>query len=90
LHLRDEKLRTLTSGSIEIEIEKVIIEGHNGVRIHMIDSGNGFDYSAIQNATQENIVQGQYGRGLALARSMAHKLFFSGKGNEVTAYYVCN
>jgi anti-sigma regulatory factor (Ser/Thr protein kinase) len=90
LHLREDKLRTLTSGSIEIEIEKAIIEGHPGVRIHLVDSGSGFDYSAMQDATRENIVQGQYGRGLALARRMAHKLVFSGKGNEVTAYYVCN
>ena len=90
LHLREEKLRTLTAGSIEIEIEKAIIEGHNGVRIHLVDSGNGFDYSAMQDATPENIVQGQYGRGLALVRSMAHQLVFSGEGNEVTVYYICN
>ncbi|MFZ2163251.1 MAG: SpoIIE family protein phosphatase [Sideroxyarcus sp.] len=90
LHLREDKLRTLSTGSIEIEIEKVIIEGHNGVRIHLIDSGNGFDYSAIQRLAQENSAQRQYGRGLALAMSMAHKLVFSGRGNEVTAYYVCN
>jgi two-component sensor histidine kinase len=88
LQLREEKLRTLAAGSIEIEIEKVVIEGHNCVKIHLIDSGNGFDYSAIQDATRENIVQGQYGRGLTLARSMAYKLVFSGRGNEVTAYYV--
>ena len=90
LQLREDKLRTLNTGSIEIEIEKVIIDGRNGVKIHLADSGNGFDYSAIQNATRENIVQGQYGRGLTLARSAAHKLVFSGRGNEVTAYYVCH
>ena len=90
LQLREEKLRILAAGSIEIEIEKVIIEGHNGVRIHLVDSGNGFDYSAIEGATQENIVQRQYGRGLTLVRSMAHTLVFSGKGNEVTAYYICD
>jgi hypothetical protein len=88
LQLREDKLHALATGSIEIEIEKVIIEGHNGVRIHLVDSGNGFDYSAIQDAARENVVQGQYGRGLMLARSMAHKLVFSGNGNEVTAYYV--
>jgi hypothetical protein len=90
LQLREDRLRTLTRGSIEIEIEKVMIEGRNGVKIHLADSGNGFDYSAIQDATCGNVVQGQYGRGLTLARSAAHKLVFSGRGNEVTAYYVCN
>lgn len=90
LLLREDKLRTLASGSIEIEIEKVSIEGRDGVRIHLVDSGKGFDFSAIQEAPRENMVQGQYGRGLTLVRSMAHKLVFSGKGNDVTAYYVCN
>ena len=90
LHLREEKLSTLTTGSIEIEIEKVIIEGHDGVRIHLVDSGNGFDYSSIEDLAHENIEKRQYGRGLALVRSMAHKLVYSGKGNEVTAYYVCS
>ena len=90
LQLREEKLRALSAGSIEIVIEEATIEGHNGVKIQVVDSGNGFDYSAIQEATQGEIEQGQYGRGLALARSMAHKLVFSGKGNEVTAYYVCH
>jgi anti-sigma regulatory factor (Ser/Thr protein kinase) len=88
LQLREDRLRTLTTGSIEIEIGKVIIEGRNGVKIHLVDSGNGFDYSALEDAAQENIVQRQYGRGLKLTRSMVLKLVFSGKGNEVTAYYV--
>ena len=90
LQLREEKLHTLATGSIEIEIERMMIEGRNGVRIRLVDSGNGFDYSAVQDADPGNVGQRQYGRGLALARSMAYKLFFSGKGNEVTAYYVCN
>ena len=90
LHIRKEKLRSLTAGSIEIEIENVIIEACYGVRIHLIDSGNGFDYSAIQGATQTSMEQGQHGRGIALARSMAHKIVFSGKGNEVTADYICD
>lgn len=90
LQLREEKLRSLTAGSIEIEIEKVVIEGRNGVRIHLTDSGNGFDYSRIQGTSLLDTRQNQYGRGLALARNMTHKLVFSGRGNEVTAYYVCN
>lgn len=90
LQLREEKLRALTAGSISIEIGSEMIEGHHGVRIHLVDSGNGFDYSAFQNTSHDDIAQGQYGRGLALARSMVRKLVFSGKGNEVIAYYVCD
>ena len=89
LQLREEKLRLLAVGTIDIEIEKMMIDGRYGVKIRVIDSGNGFDYSAIQAVSLDSIVQGQHGRGLALAKSLAHKLEFSGKGNDVTAYYVC-
>jgi serine phosphatase RsbU (regulator of sigma subunit)/two-component sensor histidine kinase len=90
LHLREDTLRALTAGSIDIEIENVMIEGHYGIKIQIADSGNGFDYSTIQNTSLENAVLGQHGRGLALVRSMTHKLEFSGKGNTVTVYYVCD
>jgi two-component sensor histidine kinase len=90
LHLREDALRTLTAGSIDIEIENEMTDGHCGVKIHIVDSGNGFDYSTTQNTSLEMAVLGQHGRGLALVKSMAHKLIFSGKGNEVTAYYVCD
>jgi two-component sensor histidine kinase len=90
LHLREDKLRALTTGSIDIEIENVMIEGRYGIKIQVADSGNGFDYSAIQDTSLKNAVLGQHGRGLALVKSMTHKLVFSGNGNTVTVYYVCD
>ncbi len=90
LHLRQNALHTLTAGWVDIEIESTMIEGSCGVRIVVADSGNGFDYSALQNISLDTSELGQHGRGLALVRSMAHKLVYSAKGNEVTAYYVCN
>lgn len=90
LQLREERLHALVGGSICVEIEKVMIDGHYGVKIHVLDSGDGFDYSAIQNSSPESAMQeGQHGRGLALAKSMAYKIEFSGKGNDITAYYIC-
>ncbi len=88
IRLREEGLRALDSGSIEIGIEKVQIDGRDGIRIHMIDSGIGFDYSAFQDATAREIAQGQHGRGIALIKSMAYRLEYAGAGNEVTVYYV--
>lgn len=87
VRLREERLRTLDSGSIEIGVEKVLIDGRDGVRIRMIDSGNGFDYAAFQ-VTGGEVAQGQHGRGIALIRSMAYRLEYAGAGNEVTVYYV--
>lgn len=89
LHQRESNLASLVGGSIEIEIEKVMIEGRYGVRIRVVDSGDGFDFSKIQEDALSQAGQAQHGRGIALARSMAHKLEFAQRGNEAIAYYVC-
>ena len=85
LELRDERMRALDSGEISIEIDSAVIEGHPGVRIHVTDSGAGFDYQALQAAGGG----AQHGRGILLTRSLTHRLEYLGKGNEVVAYYVC-
>lgn len=90
LHLREARLRSLVGGSIDIEIEKVMIAGCYGVKIRVVDSGDGFDYSAIQTDAMKQVEQMQHGRGIALARSLACKLEFAQRGNEVIAYYVCS
>ncbi len=88
IQLREKRLRSLSTGLIEIEMEKVVIEGHDAVKIHVFDSGNGFEYSAYTGASPENVAQGQHGRGITLVRNIAYKLEYSGKGNEVTVFYL--
>lgn len=90
LHLREERLNSLTSASVEIEIERVEIEGRYGVKIRVADSGDGFDHAALFSGVGELPMSGQYGRGLALVRGVASRIEFAGKGNEVTAYYICS
>jgi len=89
LQLREARINALDSGRIEIEIERVLIEGRQAVKIHVADSGNGFDYQGIQTATANPAKQAQYGRGIVLMKSMAYKLEYTGNGNEVVAYYIC-
>lgn len=89
LQLRDERLQALESGKIDLEIEKVVIEGSYGVRIRVADSGEGFDYAAALAGAEDKVKHGQHGRGITLVESMAYKLEYAGNGNEVTAYYVC-
>lgn len=89
LHQREQRLHALSSGSIEIEIEKVMIEGKYGIKLRVVDSGPGFDHAALQPPPAEMLVQAQHGRGLALARGLAYKLEHGGKGNECVAYYIC-
>ncbi|HEX5337985.1 MAG TPA: SpoIIE family protein phosphatase [Gallionella sp.] len=90
LQMRDDRLHALAAGSIELVIEKVVIDGRYGVKIRVADSGNGFDHAAMLADASDQIEQAQHGRGIALVRSMAYKLEFSQRGNEVTAYYVCS
>lgn len=89
LQLREERLHTLDSGRIDLEIEKVVIEGKYGVKIRVADSGKGFDYAAFLADAENQVKRGQHGRGIALVGSLAYKLEYAGNGNEVTACYVC-
>ena len=90
LHLREERLRALQSASIEVEIEKVMLEGKYGVKIRVQDSGDGFDHAALFSRSGDLPEMAQHGRGLALVRGVAYSLEFAGKGNEVVACYICS
>ena len=85
LQLRDERMQALDRGEISIEIDSAVVEGRPAVRIHIPDSGAGFDYRALQTADGG----AQHGRGIVLTRSLTSRLDYLGKGNEVIAYYVC-
>lgn len=85
LMLRERRLSELSEGEISIEVESVSIDGLPGVKMRIVDSGDGFDYRALQCADRA----AQHGRGIALTRSLAHSLIYSGKGNEVEVWYVC-
>lgn len=85
LQLREQRMRELTSGEITIEIESAAIDGRPAVKVHITDSGDGFDYRALQSADSGEM----HGRGIALTRCLTHMLEYAGAGNEVTAYYIC-
>lgn len=89
MHLRERKLRSLTRGSIDIEIEKVLIEGNSGIKIRVVDSGSGFDFTALPADALNDVGQAQHGRGIALIKNLTSKLVYTGRGNDVTAYYIC-
>ncbi|MDO8465145.1 MAG: SpoIIE family protein phosphatase [Gallionella sp.] len=89
LQMREARMQELSSGRIDIEIERVFIEGGQAVKIRVADSGKGFDYTALQAPAEGQVKQVQHGRGITLMKSMAYKLEYSGSGNEVTVYYIC-
>lgn len=86
LQLREVRMQALEHGEVSIEVESAIVEGSPAVKIHITDSGEGFDYRLLQSAAGGE----QHGRGIALTRSLARKLEYAGRGNEVTAYYICS
>lgn len=90
LQMREERLNELDDGRIDLEIEKVAIEGKYGVKIRVADSGGGFDHAALMGNAENRIKQDdQHGRGIKLVESMAYRLEFAGNGSDVTAYYIC-
>lgn len=89
LQSREERLHALDNGKIDLEIERVIIEGKYGVRIRIVDSGDGFDYTEAQSLAGSTVKQEQHGRGIMLVKDLSYKLEYAGRGNEVTAYYIC-
>ena len=89
LQLREARMRELSSGRIDIEIERTLIEGNQAVKIRVADSGKGFDYGALQASATNQVKHIQHGRGLTLMKSMAYKLEYSGRGNEAIVHYIC-
>jgi serine phosphatase RsbU (regulator of sigma subunit)/anti-sigma regulatory factor (Ser/Thr protein kinase) len=89
LESRDARLHALHSGKIEIEITPLEIEHKPAVKIRVTDSGEGFDYEALESAEAKQPDGRPYGRGIALVKSVAYKLEYSERGNEVSASYIC-
>jgi len=90
LQQRVLRMQALSSGKIGVEIERALLNGMQAVKIRVTDSGKGFDYTAIRSGSgRDQLAQAQYGRGIALVKSLAYKLEYAGNGNDVAAYYIC-
>ncbi len=89
LESRNERLSELHSGKIEIEITPLAIENKPAMKIRVTDSGEGFDYQALEAAVAKLPDGKLFGRGIALVKSVAYKLEYSERGNEVSASYIC-
>jgi CheY-like chemotaxis protein len=84
---RAKRLNALEEGSIEVALERELLNGKPAIRIAIKDSGDGFSHAAIgdHSATDETR---PYGRGIMLVKSLSSSLEFIGKGNEVISYYL--
>lgn len=85
IHLRTERLAKLNHGRITIDLS-VVKDDFPMLRVRVVDSGPGFDYSSYGQRITNND-QVPFGRGIILVRHLCRKLEFRGRGNEVIAYY---
>ncbi|CAK0769905.1 two-component system, HptB-dependent secretion and biofilm response regulator [Gammaproteobacteria bacterium] len=84
IHLRSERLAALDDGRINIDLS-IVREPAPMLRVRVMDSGPGFDYTAYGKSIENDHVP--FGRGIVLVRHLCRKLEFRGRGNEVIAYY---
>ena len=84
---KSEQLAEQEDGSIQITLSHELKE-HGGGRltIHVIDSGNGFDYKEF-NAAKNPVNSKFFGRGLSLVFNLCEDVKFMGKGNVILATY---
>lgn len=88
LKTREERLANISSGLIEIALDAYESDGAMVIRIHVRDSGPGFDFRQYLDPHGSSNLP--HGRGIILARSLCEKIEFLGTGNEVMAWYRCS
>ena len=82
-----ERLATKEKGNIQIALSHELKETGGGqLTIHVIDSGDGFDYQkfSFNDIEKESKF---FGRGLSLVSNLCEDVRFMGKGNVIMAVY---
>ncbi|MBF0138711.1 MAG: fused response regulator/phosphatase [Magnetococcales bacterium] len=89
---REARLNAMESGFIKLTLvhEPVVNEADGrriggAMRIHLQDSGPGFDHTRVQSYLEGNAGHG--GRGIALIRSLCSELVYHGAGNQAEVVY---
>ncbi len=82
---RSARLESYQDGSIQVELVHELIDNGGRLTVHVIDSGDGFDYSQEATNLDDNFMMS--GRGRALLNKLCKSVTYHGKGNIVTAIY---
>lgn len=78
--LREQRLQTVTSGSIRINLDHQTTDEGGNLTIRVVDSGEGF----TPTHRDANLAGAAYGgRGLALLKKICKSVRYLGSGNEV-------
>jgi len=83
---RNKRINNLEFGKIEIQLEKFSSQSVNILKVHIKDSGDGFNYSSLPD--QDELIEKRirYGRGIQLLKATCNALQYLGNGSEVIAY----
>jgi anti-sigma regulatory factor (Ser/Thr protein kinase) len=70
----------------KIALEFYIDEGAKGkwIRVHILDEGDGFDFSTTLKSLMFDVNVSLRGRGILMAQDMCDGVYFNEKGNAVT------
>ncbi|WP_029934278.1 ATP-binding SpoIIE family protein phosphatase [Thiomicrospira pelophila] len=87
LDAREEAIDQLNDGFIDVQVtHKPLGDFQGEMTIRIEDSGEGFDYAALDKDPSPS--QSMFsGRGVLLTRSLCSSLTYEGRGNIVTAIY---
>lgn len=86
LRQREERLRSLTSGRVDMGFHVDMAGSQPMLNISVLDSGPGFDHVAmLTDKPSDGHELRQHGRGIFLVRSLCVELSYHGVGNRVLA-----
>lgn len=86
IELREARLTALTEGTVEVEMERLNIEGQDRLSIRVKDSGPGFDFLGMI-AKRESAPDQFSGRGIMLVKQLCINLEYIGNGNEASVIF---
>ena len=78
---RSTRLKQMEQGEIKISLCKIPSDQSPCLKIVVSDTGNGFDYQALQASALEASNR-RHGRGIALVESLSSQLYYADKGRE--------
>jgi len=85
LALRAEKIAALGEGAVEIRMQTLESGGRSLLRMHVTDTGAGFDHVRVLEHTPSP--SAPFGRGIPLVKRLCDSLEYRGRGNEVEVVF---
>ncbi|MDP2805925.1 MAG: ATP-binding protein, partial [Gallionellaceae bacterium] len=83
---RANRIANLEHGKIEMHLEKLPSDNGQLMKIHIKDSGEGFDFTALKIHDENSSQRLRQGRGITLLKSTCNAIQYLGNGSEVVVY----